>query len=111
MKQQINSSSEYLTSDPHQLRRLRRKIETTQASIVAAHSLWPSDKELLTSLQNDLRTPAGTIVACLKLLETDQELSADQQELIDIIQQATTAIIEKLDETLRLHYHASGTQA
>ncbi len=111
MEQRTNGSSEYLTPGPYKLRRLRRQIETAQASIIAAHSLWPSDKELLTSLQDDLRTPVGNIFACLELLGIDQALSSDQQELIDIIQQATTAILDKLDETLILHYHAVGTQA
>lgn len=103
-----NSTTYPLSADTGALRRLRREIEDTRASIVASQSLWPSANELLNSLQHDLRTQVGNIMACVYMLETEYELPSPQTELVSIIEESADRILSKLEEARAAQNQVNG---
>lgn len=80
------------------LTELREKIEDIHAQLILPKK--PAE-EILLDLQHDFRTPIGNILACVTLIHMDGELTESQMELVEIIEEAATSLIRKLDDLIK----------
>jgi PAS domain S-box-containing protein len=101
---QIMADATRIFGDDGQPRKVTFIMDITER---IRHERLREDVERL--MRHDLRTPLNAVLNIPELLRDDANLTAEQHELLDILEQAARTMVEMIDASLNLYKLEAGT--